>query len=249
MRARTRLLPLSGGLLAAVAVLLPLSDASHPHRRVAAPTTAPDVVETVSYGPFHHPPRPITAATHILSPARSVLPAAEVTVAAGDTLSGIAGRLGYTWQQLAGWNHMTWQSAQALSVGQVLKVPPGGYAPPPLAPPAAPRYVTGGSPPPNAALVAAASEPVASGVYGYAALESLWASAGGPPWAEGGAAEIALCESGGRPWAHNPSGATGLWQILGAVVPGDLYDPMVNAENAVAKFRDSGDTFAQWVCQ
>jgi hypothetical protein len=31
--------------------------------------------------------------------------------------------------------------------------------------------------------------------------------------------------------------------------PGDIYDPMVNAENAVSKFEASGDTFAQWVCQ
>jgi hypothetical protein len=59
---------------------------------------------------------------------------------------------------------------------------------------------------------------------------------------------VAICESGGNPDAYNPSGATGLWQILGAVVAGDLTDPMVNAENAVSKFHASGDTWAQWVC-
>ncbi len=77
----------------------------------------------------------------------------------------------------------------------------------------------------------------------------LWLEAGGPAWAESHAVEIASCESGFNPRAYNPSGATGLWQILGSVVPGDLTNPSVNAANAVAKFRASGDTFAQWVCQ
>lgn len=72
---------------------------------------------------------------------------------------------------------------------------------------------------------------------------------GGPAWAEYQAAEVAECESGGQQYAHNPSGADGHWQILGQVVPGDIYNPMVNAENAVSKFEASGDTFAQWVCQ
>lgn len=88
-----------------------------------------------------------------------------------------------------------------------------------------------------------------AGTYSYSGLEALWVSAGGPSWAEAHAAEIAECESGGRVNAYNPSGATGLWQILGSVVPGNLDNPYVNALNAVAKFQASGDTFAQWVCQ
>jgi len=98
------------------------------------------------------------------------------------------------------------------------------------------------------AAAAAPAVPPSAGSYSYAALESLWVSAGGPSWAASQAASIALCESGGNPRAYNPSGASGLWQILGQVVPGDLFDPMVNAENAVSKFRASGDSFAQWVC-
>jgi hypothetical protein len=85
--------------------------------------------------------------------------------------------------------------------------------------------------------------------YSYAGLEALWISAGGPAWAAAHAAEIAECESGGNVYAYNPSGATSLWQILGQVVPGNLYNPYVNALNAVAKFKASGDTFAQWVCK
>ena len=85
--------------------------------------------------------------------------------------------------------------------------------------------------------------------YSFAGLEALWISAGGPAWAAAHAARIAECESGGRTSAYNPSGATGLWQILGQVVGGSLTNPYTNALNAVSKFRASGDTFAQWVCQ
>lgn len=88
-----------------------------------------------------------------------------------------------------------------------------------------------------------------NGIFSYTALENLWVSAGGPAWAEAQAAQIAECESGGKPWAYNPSGASGLWQILGQVVPGYIFNPYVNALNAVSKFKASGDTFAQWVCQ
>ena len=87
-----------------------------------------------------------------------------------------------------------------------------------------------------------------AGSYSFSALENLWVKAGGPRWAASQAASIAECESGGNPQAYNPSGASGLWQILGQVVSGNLFDPLVNAENAVAKFRASGDSFAQWVC-
>lgn len=85
--------------------------------------------------------------------------------------------------------------------------------------------------------------------YSFSGLESLWVSAGGPSWASAHAAEIAECESGGNVFALNPSGATGLWQILGSVVPGNLYNAFINALNAVSKFKASGDTFAQWVCK
>jgi transglycosylase-like protein with SLT domain len=96
---------------------------------------------------------------------------------------------------------------------------------------------------------ASAPLPASSGIYSYGALEALWVSAGGPSWAEASAATIAECESGGNPRAYNPSGASGLFQILGQVVPGNIFDPYINALNAVSKFKASGDTFAQWVCQ
>jgi hypothetical protein len=101
---------------------------------------------------------------------------------------------------------------------------------------------------PAPAPSAPAAPATAAGNFTFAGLEHLWQQAGGPRWAASQAASIAECESGGNPHAYNPSGASGLWQILGQVVPGNIFDPMVNAENAVAKFRASGDSFAQWVC-
>lgn len=80
-----------------------------------------------------------------------------------------------------------------------------------------------------------------------------WSSCGrrrtAPPWAAARAARIAECESGGQQYAHNPSGASGYWQIDGQLVPGDIYDPKVNAENAVAKFNASGRTWPALVCK
>jgi len=87
------------------------------------------------------------------------------------------------------------------------------------------------------------------GDYGFSGLEQLWLAAGGPGWAAFSAATIAMCESGGNPRAYNPSGASGLWQILGLPFPGDPFNPGTNARMAVAKFRGAGDSFSPWVCK
>lgn len=102
---------------------------------------------------------------------------------------------------------------------------------------------------PRPAVRRAAAVSSSSGTYSFAGLEALWVSAGGPAWAEAQAARVAECESGGRVNAFNPSGATGLWQILGAVVGGNLDNAYTNALNAVSKFKASGETWAQWVCK
>jgi hypothetical protein len=90
-----------------------------------------------------------------------------------------------------------------------------------------------------------------SGVLTAAQVGQLWLGAGGPAYAEAQAVQIADCESGFNPDAYNPSGATGIWQILGQVTDfgGSLTNPEVNAANAVAKFTASGDNFSAWVCQ
>jgi hypothetical protein len=79
--------------------------------------------------------------------------------------------------------------------------------------------------------------------YTYAQLEGLWIKAGGAKSLAPVMAAIATAESGGCSTAFNPSGATGLWQILGAVNPADqasLTDPATNAHEAVLKYKSQG---------
>lgn len=79
--------------------------------------------------------------------------------------------------------------------------------------------------------------------YSYAQLEGLWTGAGGSKALAPLMAAIALAESGGNPDARNPSGATGLWQILGAVNTSDqsrLTDPQINAHEALLKYNSQG---------
>ena len=82
--------------------------------------------------------------------------------------------------------------------------------------------------------------------YSYAQLEGLWVGAGGDPGKAPLMAAIALAESGGNSTARNPSGATGLWQIL-VPVHGDLIsrygdptDPQANAKEAVSIEKSQG---------
>ena len=82
----------------------------------------------------------------------------------------------------------------------------------------------------------------------FGQLESIWTAAGGPYGVRWSAATIAECESGGNAYAHNPSGASGLWQILGVPFPGNPFDPFTNARMAVAKYRGAGYSFSPWVC-
>ena len=96
-----------------------------------------------------------------------------------------------------------------------------------------------------AEATASGSTKTGAGDYTYAQLQALWIQAGGNPAAAANMAKIAIAESGGNPNAYNASGATGLWQILGAVVGGNLYDPLVNARNAVAKYNANG--YYPWI--
>lgn len=81
--------------------------------------------------------------------------------------------------------------------------------------------------------------------YSYAQLEGLWVNAGGPKNLAPTMAAIAEAESGGNSDARNPSGASGLWQILGNPFPGNPFDPATNARMAVAKYKSQG--LGAWV--
>lgn len=88
---------------------------------------------------------------------------------------------------------------------------------------------------PRGAEKAQAIANAAGASYSFGDLEALWVKAGGRRAAAPIMAHIAQAESGGNPMARNPSGASGLWQILGQVVSGNIFDPLVNARNAISK--------------
>lgn len=67
------------------------------------------------------------------------------------------------------------------------------------------------------------------------------------------ALRVMACESGGDPNAYNPSGATGLMQVLASWAdnfgyqPADLFDPDINLHVASLLWADGG--WGHWVCQ
>ncbi len=69
------------------------------------------------------------------------------------------------------------------------------------------------------------------------------------------ALRVIACESGGDPNAHNPSGASGLFQVMPfwqAKFGGSLFDPHNNVRIAKILFNDGdrqGWRWKHWVCQ
>jgi hypothetical protein len=89
---------------------------------------------------------------------------------------------------------------------------------------------------------------VAGATYSKPQLEALWVKAGGKKALASTMAAIALAESGGNASSVNPEGpehAEGLWQIKGQLVGGNIFNPEVNAANAVAKYNSQG--LGAWV--
>jgi len=91
--------------------------------------------------------------------------------------------------------------------------------------------------------------------YTYAQLQGLWINAGGPRAVAPVAAAIAEAESGGCSTALNPTdnggrqSSFGLWQISnGTHTPpaANIYDPAVNARQALAKYQGAGNSFSPW---
>lgn len=74
-----------------------------------------------------------------------------------------------------------------------------------------------------------------------------------PPEEVDRALRIMACESGGNPNAYNPSGASGLMQVLASwadnfgLVPSQLFDPATNLQVARYLWDDGG--WGHWVCR
>ena len=224
-------------------------------RLAAYPDAPPPGVEAVTAGPDH-----VRGVLHLV--AAPAVPVSYV-VRAGDTLSRIAhdvgGHASY-WPELWAKNRSHVHNPAALTAGIHLALPHWrpvkpwllkaalAAIPQPVVRRTSAAVSTGGTAPAGQGPVPVTVTAPVAGIYSYSALEALWVSAGGPAAAEAAAATIAECESGGNPQAYNPSGASGLWQILGNPFPGDPFDPATNARMAVAKY-DAAGGFSPWVCQ
>jgi Lysozyme like domain/LysM domain len=169
------------------------------------------------------------------------VPAAHVyTVAAGDTLSGIAARScgdAQAWPGIWHANQAEVPNPDVIYPGQALTFTCAELA---AAQPAAQSAV----PPPSAS---SATVTGAHGIYSCAALESLWEQAGGPAGEAEMAASVAMAESGGNPDAVSPTADYGLWQINEPAHPGQAtLDPAGNARAAVA-ISSGGTNWEPWV--
>jgi hypothetical protein len=89
-----------------------------------------------------------------------------------------------------------------------------------------------------------------NGTLSMPELETLWVQAGGPASAEHLAAAIAEAESGGsiNSTDHDSNGTVdrGLWQINSIHGTQSTYDPLANAQAAVA-ISNQGSNWTPWV--
>lgn len=246
----------------AIAGVLVAVPQNHHHSAIAAKPA------TVTTAVVHKSATSAPAATAIKTTA--IKTAIKTTAAAkprtydvrsGDTLSGIAEHYYHSaddWQWLYHENDKTISDPDLIYPGENLSVP---YDPPahftlsdytPRHARSSPRTTTEtDSTSRTSSSSSSSSETTAdstslSGTLSCGGLEQLWEEAGGSSAVAETAAAIAMAESGGEQDAYNPSGASGYWQILGSVVAGDIFDPLVNAENAVAKY-DAAGGFSPWV--
>ena len=106
----------------------------------------------------------------------------------------------------------------------------------------------------KAGTVAANATQGAAGTLSPAQIEQLWIQAGGDPSVAPTAAAIALAESGGNPASNNPNDnggkqtSWGLFQISNGThnqPVGNINDPLVNAQQAVAKY-NAAKGFSPW---
>jgi hypothetical protein len=183
-----------------------------------------------------------------------------VTVRPGNSLSAIARTVMHdqrAWPRLWWANRSKVKDAAVILVGQHLRVPVSHKVPAWMSRRAmasitpVPAQPNSQSAPSSTGGSTGYSPPADGGVLSFSQIEQVWVGAGGPAADEATAATIAGCESGGDPsnyygksagvpYQGDSVQASGLWQILGQVVPGNIFDPHVNGLNAVAKWRSSG---------
>jgi soluble lytic murein transglycosylase-like protein len=160
-------------------------------------------------------------------------------VQAGETLSSIATKSGVDWHDLASTNGLS--NPDLIDVGQQISIDGSSTntnaAPAAVETPAAPAVET----------------PAATSTAPGGSVESMVEQTFGPHAEQ--AKRVAMCESTMNPNAQNPSGASGLFQILPSTFAStsqagkSVYDPAANVQAAYEVFSRDGFSWNEWVCQ
>lgn len=164
-------------------------------------------------------------------------PSGHYTVQRGDTLSSIARRLygnAADWPRIWDANSAAVRNPNVISTGMVLTIPSGASA---STMARTPRHRK-----PTTVLTSSTS---LSGTLSCGALEELWEQGGGSRAEAFMAAEIAMAESSGEQFATGSVGERGYWQINPDHGSLSTYDPLGNAEAAVAISAD-GTNWTPW---
>lgn len=158
-----------------------------------------------------------TAATQVANAATPN----QITVQAGDTLSGIGAATGQSWVALAAYNQIP--DPNLIFVGQVINIPPAGYVAPASAP--ASSDTTTVSQVSSDPAPAPAPDPAPAAAPASSSPSGIWAC-------------IAAHESGGDPSADTGNGFYGMYQDTQQswVAAGGLaYAPTANLASAAAQ--------------
>ncbi len=159
------------------------------------------------------------------------------TVQRGDTLSSIAQRFygsAADWLRIWDANRSVVPDPNLIRAGEVLTIPSGATA-----------STTAHTPKHRKPATVLTSSTSLSGTLSCGALEELWEQGGGSHAEAFMAAEIAMAESSGEQFATGAAGERGYWQINPDHGSLSTYDPLGNAEAAVAISAD-GSNWTPW---
>jgi LysM repeat protein len=159
------------------------------------------------------------------------------TVRQGDTLSSIARRFygnAADWPRIWDANRPVVPNPNVIRAGMVLTIPSGAAA-----------STTAHTPKHRKPTTVLTSSTSLSGTLSCGALEELWEEGGGSHAEAFMAAEIAMAESSGEQFATGAAGERGYWQINPDHGSLSTYDPLGNAEAAVAISAD-GTNWTPW---
>ena len=159
------------------------------------------------------------------------------TVQPGDTLSSIAQRFygsAADWPRIWDANRSAVPDPNVIRTGMVLTIPSGAAA-----------STTAHTPKHRKPTTMLTSSTSLSGTLSCGALEELWEQGGGSHAEAFMAAQIAMAESSGEQFATGAAGERGYWQINPDHGSLSTYDPLGNAEAAVAISAD-GTNWTPW---